>query len=30
MKRKKLIEIPGLHDLTIRDFDALCALAEGE
>jgi CRP-like cAMP-binding protein len=30
MKRKKLIDIPGLHDLTIRDFDALCALAEGE
>jgi CRP-like cAMP-binding protein len=30
MKREKLIDIPGLHELTIRDSNALYALAEGE
>lgn len=30
MKRKKLIDIPGVHELTIRDSEALYALAEGE
>lgn len=30
MKREKLIDIPGLHELVIRDADSLHALAEGE
>lgn len=29
MKREKLIGIPGLHELTIRDVDTLYALADG-
>ena len=30
MKRDRLIDIPGLHELTIRNVDALYALADGE
>ena len=30
MKREGLIDIPGPHELTIRDVDALYAFADGE
>jgi len=30
MKREKLIELPGLHELVIRDLESLHALADGE
>ncbi len=30
MKRERLIDIPGPHELTIRDVDALYAFADGE
>ena len=30
MKREKLIEFPGLHELVIRDLESLHALADGE
>jgi hypothetical protein len=30
MKSEKLIELPALHELVIRDLDSLQALADGE
>jgi hypothetical protein len=30
MKRQKLIDLPALHELVIRDLDSLHALADGE